>query len=260
MYLKFKFLRNLKFTRKISVYYQIISDFRRDLEQVVNQLFKLPFSVHNLIIQVSEVVSKCKFNILGALKMSKEKPQNSDGKTGHFTQNQFSTKLIFFYIIITKNESLVIYTRLSFQNILAFLAISRQLKFEICQSRKNLQINVKYIYNYLCYRENSKSHYGKNGICLLIGFDRYVFTKSSNDNDLSSNKIFFVFIQKVHLKYSFLFTFLKYSKIEYKVPLWFTIIIKEVFGSLKHKPPLSPPSGKYTIAYNSSLFRIVFRI
>ena len=92
--------------------------------------------------QTLEVVSNSKVNILGALKKSKvtfsnnfkknrkKQQQKSDGKTGIFTQNQFSTKSIFLYGCNSKTNHCkhltfspnvfisIIYIQLNFQNII----------------------------------------------------------------------------------------------------------------------------------------------
>ncbi|KAF0745507.1 Uncharacterized protein FWK35_00038547 [Aphis craccivora] len=63
--------------------------------------------------QTLGVISDVKVNILGALYRSKvnifqqfskklRKTKKNDGKTGIFTQNQFSTKSIFYMVVIQK--------------------------------------------------------------------------------------------------------------------------------------------------------------
>ncbi|KAF0761581.1 Uncharacterized protein FWK35_00015018 [Aphis craccivora] len=63
--------------------------------------------------QTLGVVSDGKLNLVGALRRSffefpncfqkrREKPKKNDGKMGIFTQNQFSTKTIFYMVVIQK--------------------------------------------------------------------------------------------------------------------------------------------------------------
>ena len=95
--------------------------------------------------QTMGVVSDVKVNILGArgkkltfsnsFQKNREKKKKNDGKTGIFTQNQFSTKSIFLYGCNSKTDHCkylkfspniyvsVIYIKLNFQKFLTFFEL-----------------------------------------------------------------------------------------------------------------------------------------
>ncbi|KAE9534027.1 hypothetical protein AGLY_008763 [Aphis glycines] len=171
--------------------------------------------------QTLGVVSNRKMNIFDTLysflkKIEKNKKKN-DGKTGIFTLNQFSTKLIFYMVVTQK-----------------LTTVNTQKFHQMFFVGKNILGDQKKIENLIQVKFFTKSV--KNAkICKIenttLSFP-YVFLQVSIEKTRSIilRKILSA-VDKIFLAPS------KYLKILYKVPHML----------LKHKPPFSPITGNYIL-------------
>ncbi|KAE9541249.1 hypothetical protein AGLY_004494 [Aphis glycines] len=147
-------------------------------------------------------------------KIEKNKKKN-DGKTGIFTQNQFSTESIFLYGCNLKTNHCK-YLKFSPNVYVSVIYIQLNLT-EIFDFYANFFFEVSFKF----LRNLSKTR--KFAMRLNFKFS----TKSRNDNDLSSND-FKYFISRRYLK---ILQNLNFG----------------VFRPLKHKPPFSPTTGNYIL-------------
>ncbi|KAE9545351.1 hypothetical protein AGLY_000894 [Aphis glycines] len=135
---------------------------------------------------------------------NREKQKKNDGKTGIFTQNQFSTESIFLYGCNSKTNHCK-YLKISpnIYNSIIFIHVGKKILddqknlkivytsnfYEICRKRENLQVFLE-----LAIKKTRSIIIEK----ILSAFEFKIFTKSRNDNDLSSNDFKYLLLFKKH--------------------------------------------------------------
>ncbi|KAE9525938.1 hypothetical protein AGLY_013987, partial [Aphis glycines] len=209
-----------------------------------------------LQLQTMGMVSDVKVNILVFKKIEKNKKKN-DGKTGIFTQNQFSTESIFLYGCNSKTNHCKylkflpnVYTTEIFDFYANFFLKCRSNFYEICRKRENLQVILNfenlvqgspYIFLQISIKKTLPDFEFRQKIFMSPQtiFDICYYSKS-----ISRRYLKFYHVDKIFLALS------KYLKILYKVPHISKFIKLFVFISNVKKF-----NTKFSISFASKSYR-----